>query len=513
MPLPNPPAPPASPAFLESPLDASSAEPLQRQLYQRLKEAILQGQLAAASKLPASRALAQTLAISRNTVAIAYERLMTEGYIHADRQGTTVTALLRSNLRSDLQAGERPEPTSTVPSSPAAPFAGPIAARLSHFPLMPSGGDMSAALRPGVPAIAHFPLTLWRKALDRVVRDSPPSMLNYGDPAGRLELRTAIARHVAITRGVHCQPQQVIITEGAQEALSLCVRLLTNPGDTAWVEDPGYRGAKAAFHAGDLHIVPQRMDAQGLCIADEAWRASPPKLVYLTPSHQYPTGAVMSVARRLALIAQAQQHGSWLIEDDYDSEFRHSGEPIAALQGLVPGAPVLYVGTFSKTMFPSLRLGFVVLPQSLLTVVDASLRDMLRGGNSHVQGAMADFMASGQFVRHLGRMRRLYRERQLALRQALTQHLHVPHAMEGGPCGLHLTVRFSADYPDTGIAQAAHQHGMAPQALSTFALAPKPQDNGLVLGYGNTASTLFEPLVKRLNGLMQAVKYAGHHAR
>ncbi|WP_431097371.1 PLP-dependent aminotransferase family protein [Polaromonas aquatica] len=473
--------------FLEAPLDRAHAESLQRQLYQRLKEGILKGQLAAGSRLPGSRALAETLSVSRNTVTIAYEHLISEGYVRADRKGSTVAALMRP-VQREAQA------ENNAPSR--------VALRLSRIRSSPARSDTSTALRPGVPSLSHFPLAVWRRMLDRAVREASPAELNYGDPFGQAELRAAIAAHVARTRGVHCEPSQVIVTEGAQEALMLCVRLLTNPGDTAWVEDPGYRGAKAAMHAGDLRIVPKRMDEEGLHVGAADWRSRTPRLIYTTPSHQYPTGAVMSVARRLALISDARKHGTWIIEDDYDSEFRHSGEPIGAMQGLVADAPVLYVGTFSKTMFASLRLGFLVMPPRLLVSAQDALREMLRGGHSHEQLAMAGFIESGQFARHLGRMRRLYRERQHALRGALTRHLRVPHIIEGGQGGLHLAVRLPRDFPDARIAEAARQYGMAPMPLSSFAMAPALEDNGLVLGYGNTATELLDPLVKRLSQLV-----------
>ena len=229
-----------------------------------------------------------------------------------------------------------------------------------------------------------------------------------------------------------------------------------------------------------------------------------PRLIYTTPSHQYPSGAVMSAARRLELIANAQRHGAWIIEDDYDSEFRHAGDPIGAMQGLVAQAPVLYVGTFSKTMFPSLRLGFLVLPEALAARLQAPLGQLLRGGHRHEQLAMAGFIESGQFSRHLGRMRRLYRERQQALRLALARHLQVPHEIDGGHCGLHLTVRLPPRFDDRRIAEEALRHRLAPVPLSSFAMQPTAADNGLVLGYGNTSAERFEPLVKRLSQLVRA---------
>jgi len=256
--------------------------------------------------------------------------------------------------------------------------------------------------------------------------------------------------------------------------------------------------------------VPVRVDQDGLSISDLAWERHTPRLIYTTPSHQYPTGAVLTVSRRLDLIANAQAHGAWIIEDDYDSEYRHSGELIGAMQGLVPHSPVLYVGTFSKTLFPSLRLGFLVMPEALLGRASALLRETLRGGHRYEQLALAEFIESGQFGRHLGRMRRLYRRRQDALRAALTQHLAVPHVITGGDSGMHLTVKLPADCSDVRIAEAARQYDMAPMPLSRFALKPQAEDNGLVLGYGNTSESLFVPLVKQLVRLIQADRRSGN---
>ncbi len=491
---------PVAQTLLERALNRGpGAEPLRRQLFQRLRQAIFDGRLAAGSALPGSRALAEGLSISRNTVTAAYEHLAAEGYVVSDRQGTRVAALAQG------APGSSGAQCAAVAVFPAA-CATATADRLALIqPRAPRPGA-AMALSPGMPALSQFPLAAWRRALDRAVRGGGPAALGYGDPLGEMALRTAIARHLAVARGVRCTPAQVVITEGAQEALALCVRLLSNPGDLAWVEDPGYRGARSALQGGDLRAVPMRVDAQGLVAHESDWAGRTPRLVYTSPSHQYPGGAVMSVARRLALIDQARRHGAWIIEDDYDSEFRHSGEPIGAMQGLVDGAPVLYVGTFSKTMFPSLRLGFLVLPAAVLEAVRLPLGEMLRGGQRHAQLALAHFMDSGQFSRHLGRMRRLYRERQQALRAALDRHFAMPHRIEGGHCGMHLLVRLPEDCPDHAIANAARDHGMAPSPLSAFALHPLPQDNGLVLGYGNTPVELFDPLVQRLSLLAGACR-------
>ena len=476
--------------LLDAPLSPDGI-PLQRQLLQRLKTAILEGRLAPGTRLPASRSLAEALSISRNTVSIAYEHLAAEGYVLADRQGTRVAPLTR-------QRKPQAEPALQEPAR--------VARRLARLVRTPRGTGAYLALRPGQPALSHFPAAAWRRALDRAMRRGGADTLSYGEPAGEPELRASIARYLGVARGVHCLPGQVVITEGTQEALALCVRLLADPGDIAWVEDPGYRGAKTAFFAGDLDVHPKPVDADGLRLQARDWAEGPPRLIYVTPSHQYPTGGVMPAARRLDLIAQARRHQSWIIEDDYDSEFRHHGEPIAAMQGMAPQAPVLYIGSFSKTMFPSLRIGFVVLPERLVDATRVAVAELLRGGHRHEQLALADFIENGEFSRHLGRMRRLYRERQQALRAALARNLDVEHTVEGGQCGLHLTLRLPADYDDRRIAVTAPAHGMQPQPLSSFALAAP--ENGLVLGYGNTAAELFDPLTRRLAQLTRQARQA-----
>ncbi|WAI82200.1 MULTISPECIES: PLP-dependent aminotransferase family protein [Achromobacter] len=489
---------PADSALLSSPLARGpGALPRQRQLIQRLKQAILAGQLPAGGKLPSSRALSEDLAISRNTVLIAYEQLTAEGYVIADRQGTRV-APLSAPLSAPQSAplSTAPQPSANRTAQRALPPA--TATRLSRIVATRAPSDSSLPMTPGTPALTQFPLNAWRRAQDRALHAAPATTLGYGHPIGEPALREAIAQYLRVSRGVHCDASRIIITEGAQGALALCVQLLTNPGDTAWLEDPGYRGAKSAFHGGDLNVVAMRVDADGIVIPEDAWRTQPPRLIQTTPTHQYPTGAVLSVARRLDLLERARRAGAWIIEDDYDSEFRHQGEPIAAMQGLVSDAPVLYVGTFSKTLFPALRLGFLVLPEALAQTALPSVVEMLRGGHRLEQLTLAAFIDNGQFSRHLGRMRRLYRDRQAALREALATHFRVDHEVLGGHSGLHLTVRLPPDMPDQAIVAQARQVGMNPSALSSFAMAPRPEDNGLVIGYGNTSADHFPTMIKRL---------------
>lgn len=474
---------------LDAPLSRAPGAPsLQRQLLRRLRDAILGGAMPAGARLPGTRALADTLGISRNTVTAVYEQLVAEGFLQSDRRGTRVVGLAR-----------RAEPRRRT-APPA------VAQRLGRIrPARIDGGGEFDGFRPGVPALAHFPVDAWRHAIDRALRRAGREQLGYGDPLGEPALRESIARHLAVTRGVRCDPEQIVMTEGAQAAIALCVQLLTNPGDTVWVEEPGYRGARTAMQAGDLDVAPMPVDAEGLRGEAGDWRDRTPRLVYTTPSNQFPTGAVLSISRRLALLDAARRHRAWIIEDDYDSEFRHTGEPIGAMQGLAQDSPVLYVGSFSKTMFPALRIGFLVLPEALLPAVRAVLPELLRGGARHVQLALADFIESGEYGRHLGRMRRLYRDRRLALLAALDSALSIPHRVEGGPCGLHLTLRLPTRYPDRALVDAARAHGIVPYPLSGFSMRAETALNGLVLGFGNTSADAFEPLLRTLSVLAKRI--------
>ena len=470
--------------LLAAPLVLNGGDTLQQQLCQRIKRAILAGQLPAGTRLPATRQLAQDLQVSRNTVINAWTQLQAEGYLISDRQGSRVSPIaLPASAAADV--------------SSEAPVADRVA--LLHSSHRYSREEMP--LRAGVPALTHFPFAAWRRALNQVLNDTPQRLLGYGDPLGEMALRAALAQHLSLTRGVRCQPQQIVITEGAQQALSLCVTLLSNPGDVGWVEDPGYRGAKAAMLAGNLRVQPVAVDAQGLAPDARLWQHAAPRLIYCSPTHQYPTGAVMSAARRLALLAQAQAHQAWIIEDDYDGDFRYVGEPIGAMQGMTSGAPVIYIGSFSKTLFPALRLGFMVLPATLAASLRPALHELLRGGNRLEQQALAAFIASGDFTRHLSKMRRLYRQRQQTLRQALQETLGAQVALLGGECGMHLVLRLADEIDDAALAARLWQAGYAPAALSGYCAGDAPL-RGLVLGYGNTSNAQLQAGARQISRLL-----------
>ncbi|MGQ3904224.1 MocR-like pyridoxine biosynthesis transcription factor PdxR [Mixta calida] len=457
----------------------------QRLIYQVLRDAILDGRLRAQSRLPGSRIIAQRLALSRNTINAALEQLTLEGYLLRDRMGSQVATLTPQR----------------APAESAASL--PLPAHLSRLPPGIQRDSPPLAFTPGTPAIGYFPLPLWRRLLTRVLRDEGCMLLGYGDSAGEVSLRAAIARHLALARGIQCDASQIIITEGALEGISLCARLLAQPGERAWVEDPGYFGVKGAFVAAGLTTESMPVDDEGLCFAGRL--SPPPKMIFSSPSNQYPTGVVLSATRRLALLDFARRHQAWIIEDDYDSEFRYDSNPIPAMAGMQPDAPVIYLGTFSKTLFPALRTGFVVLPPMLAAAAQPAVSALLRGGHRAEQRALARFIEEGHYARHLAAMRRLYRKRQQQLRAALAAHLSEPFTIMGGDGGLHLTVAIDV-IDDVVLAQQARRYQLAPAALSTFYLDPNARRYGLVLGYGNTTASQFAPGVQRLQQLITQLR-------
>ena len=460
---------------------AKKVPSLQKQLIARLQQAILRGDLPAGANLMPSRLLAQELNVSRNTIVNAYEHLLAEGYVVTDSSGTRVApriALLN-----------RPSTEETLHYQ--------MPSRLSHSlntrtPLTP---DM--LLAPGMPALKEFPLVAWRRSLERACQAMNFSQLGENHPLGEPRLRQALAQHLYLARGVNCQPEQIVITEGSKQALELCITLFTETGDHIWVEDPGYRAASSAFHAADLVVHPLPVDQQGITVPESAWQEFPPSLIYTTPAHQYPSGSVLAMTRRLALLQQVREHGGWIIEDDYDGEFRHQGEPIASLQGIVSDSPVVYMGSFSKTLFPTLRLGFIVLPPTVLRHTQRVLHEIFRSSNRLQQLAVADFILKGEFARHLSRMRRLYRQRQQVLRQALAYHFP-NHAILGGQSGMHLTLKLDPLSDDTAIAHAAHQQQLGVRAYSHYFQQPENRQSGVVIGYGNTPAEEIPGAVVRL---------------
>ncbi|MEJ6004456.1 PLP-dependent aminotransferase family protein [Paucibacter sp. AS339] len=494
----------------------------QRLLHEALREAIRSGKLPAGSRLLASRALAAELGWARNTVIYAYEQLASEGWVSAGRQGTVVHARPLSSLSSASAPRAAADETNDESRAQVeVPLS--LSQRTASLACLPVASDLAAGFAPGVPALDAFPQALWRRLMARAWRSLDGAQLNYGPPAGELALCQAIAAHLRASRAVRCSAEQVFITDGTQASLDLCARAFADAGDKVWIESPGYGGALTAFRAAQLRPVGIAVDGQGMAPRPQDWRQQRPKLIYVTPSHQYPSGAVMSLERRLALIAQARHIGALIIEDDYDSEFRYDGPPLAAMQGLghdlgaTPGkgldgvvvsdAPVIYLGTFSKTLFPGLRIGFMVVPAPLVNPLHSLLARSAPRGRAADQLALAEFLREGHFGLHLRRMRRLYRQRRDALVQALQAQVGDIATVQGASAGMHLALCFdpALTIDDQAVSAQALQAGIVAPALSQHQTGRRGGTwSGLMLGYAQVPEAQIEPLVRRLALLLRA---------
>lgn len=455
-------------------------------LYERLRSGILSGQLAAGARLPPSRTLAAETGLSRNTVLAAFQQLEAEGYIVGRRgSGTYVAEILPEQLLS-ATVSSAPAPTATTGGVAALSARGQRLAQTRRVALPAVLGQVprGTAFLIGLPALDHFPFATWAKLYADRLRTSGTQLMRYDDPAGYRPLREAIAAFVGTTRGIHCSAEQVIVTSGSQQALELSARILLDPGDPAWLEDPGYLGARAALVSAGARLVPVPVDADGLDVTAGVAREPRARLAVVTPSYQFPLGHTMSLQRRLALIEWAGAHDAWIVEDDYDAEFHYTGRPHAALAAVDTRQRVVYVGTFSKVLFPGLRLGYLIAPPQL---VDGFLAAHL-STDIHApvfdQAVVADFIDHGHLARHLRRMRVLHRERQQTLLR-LAEPLGDALRLTASDGGLHLVGRLAAGRDDRSLARRAIREGVHVWPLSTHYLGPDPEV-ALLLGYAGT---------------------------
>lgn len=475
------------PYAIESLSLKSRAGPLHRRLYAALRDAILDGSLAPGTRLPATRRLAGHLAVSRNTVVAAFDQLHAEGYVTAKvGHGTRVAAIAPEKLIACSPAVDRAN--AAAPNDPPAETAArPQAPRPRIF-------------EAGEPDVAAFPHHLWARLLARSARDGARLASPYVEPFGDPALRGAIARHVQEYRGVRCRPEQVVVTTSTQAAMTLTASLLLRPGDPLWLEDPGYIGALAAFEAAHARIIPVPVDSEGMD-TEAVPDAPPPKLIYLTPSHQFPLGMTMPLSRRLSLLERASQDGAYIIEDDYDSEFRFSGRPVAALQGIDSAERVIYLGTFSKTLMPGLRTAYMVLPRPLC----ASLRDRLRVDAlqppAAVQAALAQFVTEGHYAAHVRRMRMVYARRLKALENAACT---LPRPVRLARCstGLQVPLYLGPDGNDKAFAARGERAGLSLSPISKFYLKARPRP-GVLLGFAAMPEERITEHMATLGGLLR----------
>lgn len=458
--------------------------PRQRVIYHRLRNAIVSGRLAPNRRLPSSRSLAASLHVARNSILYAYEQLIAEGCLVADRQGTCVAPFLVCSMESPCR--------SEAPSIPRK-----LSARATALEAEEELGAAVLPFTPGEPDYGAFPFQRWRTCLERVWRDASWRQLGYAAQGGDPVLRQAIASYLSTVRGLSIDATQVVITSGTQSALSLCAQLLADHGETVWVENPGYFAARVVCALAGLHVHDVSVDSEGLSPTEDDWCRHSPRLIMITPSHQYPTGHVMSLSRRLALIDRARRSRAWIIEDDYDSEFRRAGPAPPALFGLQPDAPVVYTGTFSKTLYPGLRLGYLVLPRTIAADFARVAAQATRAGQGIEQRVLAEFIQRGDYTAHLRRMRVRYAARQAALRAALKERFGPHLVLSGGAAGLHLVMWLPQEINDMKVVERTAELGLGVRALTSYSRA-STGCNGLVLGYGNLEEGMIDECVRRL---------------
>lgn len=487
--------------FRDNPFRPASNEPLYQALYAQMRAAILSGELKGGMKLPSTRALADELNISRNTVLNAYRQLLAEGYLESKEGSGTFVAQVLPELLLTAPHPSTPQTARPARAESQQPFFSDRAKAQMTASQPPSGGKSPRPFLAEAPALDAFPYQLWSRLIVRQARRLPVHTFMYQDSAGYRPLREAIAAHAAISRQVHCTPEQMMIVSGSQGALDLTARMLINPGDPVWMEDPGYPGARGAFLGAGAQIIPVPIDHEGPIVKIGIERAPQARLVYLTPSHQFPLGETMSLPRRLALLDWVKQANAYVIEDDYDSEFRFATRPLATLQGLDDADRVIYIGTFSKVLFPSIRIGYMILPPPL---IDSFLKvRRLIDIHSPIleQAVLADFMVEGHFTRHLRRMRALYAERRSALLEAARD---LPLEMHSPEAGIHCVGWLPDGMDDLALASKAADYDLDLIPISSFSLEPLPR-KGLLLGYGGFSVQEIREAVHRLGALLRSV--------
>jgi GntR family transcriptional regulator / MocR family aminotransferase len=471
-------------------LDRTSRTPLSRQLYMQVRSAVLSGALRAGTRVPSSRAMAAKLGLARASVVSAYEQLLAEGYVESRHGSGTFI----SDDVAALATRRRLAPRVIRRAVPASAKAFP------DFERSAVQGD-ARPFNTGRTLVDARTAETWRSLTHRAVRRLGPDDLGYADPAGLIELRSNICDYLRAARAVRCEPDQIVITAGTQQAIDIAIRVLLAPGDEVWVEDPGYPLTHAQLLLAKVkpHAIP--VDSQGL-IVDAGRRTAPrARAAFVTPSHQFPIGVAMSMARRLELLAWARQSGAFIVEDDYTSEFRYSGPPLASLQGLDDAEQVIYVGTLNKALFPGLRIGYAVVPRVLLQAFVGARYLIDRQPATLQQAVVAEFMQQGHFAAHIRRMRQLYRDQRDALVETLARRAAGDLEVALPDQGMHLVAYLRDGWSDVAIEEAARQAGIIVRAISRFYRSGRPRP-GLMLGFSGFPRQLIVPAAARLATLV-----------
>ena len=471
-------------------LDRRLARPLHRQLYEGYRDAILDGRLRAGQRLPSTRVLAGELAISRIPVVTAFEQLVAEGFVESRvGAGSFVSSALPRAAGTPIVAargkpGPRRVPRAGAPRGPTPWFDGAGPFRIGH------------------PALDEFPAEVWARLVARRARMAPRRQMIYGEPMGFVPLREALADYLRTARSMRCSAQQIMIVSGSQQALALTGHALLAPGDAVWVEEPGYTGARDALTLAGARQIAVPVDDDGLDVAAGIARCPTARAAYVTPSHQYPLGVILSAARRLQLLDWARRRGAWILEDDYDGEYRYDQQPIASLHGLDTDQRVIYLGTFSKVLFPAIRVGYLVIPEDLVARFRA-VRDAMDIFPAPLyQAALYDFFRDGHFARHLRRMRGVYGERRRVLVAALERELGDVVKIGGDHAGMHLVVWLPPGSDDHDIAVRAARREISVIPLSSFYAGARSRP-GLVLGFGATRVSEIAEAVRQLGAVIR----------
>jgi GntR family transcriptional regulator/MocR family aminotransferase len=547
--------------WLAQRLERGSGQPVYRQLHRLLQQAIHSRELPAGARVPSSRLLAAELGIARNTVTQVYEQLVLEGYVtSATGRGTFVAdtspdeivgaveigsielvktpsksgsiasqfahvatnSLISEALAVDVPLKRPPsaiatnlrdddpsQPPLTQPSQPHRPAARALSARGAR---LIAGAGVSkrqgGAFMPGVPDVSRFPARIWTRLHNKYWRTLRPDLLTYAPGGGLALLRHVLADYLRTSRSVRCSPEQIIITTGIHQSVDLAVRLLSDPGDTIWTEDPCYWGVRSVLHVSGLKPRPIAVDSEGINPSAADFAAPPPKLILVTPSHQYPLGMVMSLARRRVLLEYARQNQCWIIEDDYDSEFRYGSRPLASLQGLDTAGQVIYVGSFGKTLFPGLRVGYLVAPEPLAESFATASAELYREGQLLQQAVLAEFIAEGHFTSHIRKMRALYGQRRQVLLDAVSRRYGDALPAMGGDAGLHVVMQLPEGSDDRAVAEAALARNIVVRPLSGYYSSRERANPGLLIGYAcvpdEEIAPAFETLAEAIDATLPA---------
>lgn len=478
-------------------LERSRSRPLHKQVYEAFCAAIVGRNLRAGQRVPSSRALAAELRISRIPVLNAYAQLLAEGYFEARTGSGTFVS---SSLPDQWMSLEQGPPVSSKGRS-GGPLVSTGAAILPSHKPVPGAGKWGAFIV-GQLAFEHFPFQIWSSLVNRHVRNVRIQSLHYGDLLGLEGFRSTIAAYLRTARAVNCEASQIMVVSGSQQALDLCARVLLNPGDKVWIEEPGYWLARHVFTLAGCELVPIPVDEEGLDVAAGTQRSRESRAAFVTPSHQFPLGVTMSASRRLQLLDWAHGSGSWIIEDDYDNEYRYESKPIASLQGLDRHSRVIYVGTFSKTLFPSLRLGYIVIPRDLVGRFVA-VRNAMDVCPPHLfQAVLNDFINEGHFARHIRRTRLLYSERRDVLVESVKSEFGAKVEILGAEAGMHLVMTLPKGLRDRPVSERGARQGLWLWPLSGCYLEKAQQ--GLILGFGSTTPKEIPKAVGHLRTVMES---------